>query len=194
MNQWIYVAHNRNNKWGQVAINKEWWEKLAQSIQVHQRDPWILSLSSVQPKQWPLPCVISVMLDALRFKSINNKVNDYHMCPVIDLPFLPWRKLSCSLLLWSSNLSSSHTEFWRKIAKPLQYGILWEKKPWQLRHLAPSKLRRQPLPTQSRIAACSKILLCGWSFEVPLKLSLYNLFLFYCNSSLICTPLIQNFT
>lgn len=125
-------------KEAKVAINKEWWEKLAQSIQVHQRSPWILSLSSFQPKERPLPRVVSVMLDALRFKSVNNKVNDYHMCPVINLLFLPWRKLSCSLLLWSSNLSSSQTKFWGKIAKPLQYGILWETKCWQLRRLAPS--------------------------------------------------------
>lgn len=181
-------------KEAKVGINKEWWEKLAQSIQVYQRNPWILSLSSFQPKAWPLPCVISAMLDALRFKSINNKINDYHMCPVINLPFLPWRKLSCSLLLWSSNLSSSHTKFWGKIAKPFQYGILWDMKLWQPRRVAPSKLRRQPLPTSSIITACSKILLCGWMFEVPLNLNLYNLFLFYHSSSLICTPLIQNFT
>lgn len=132
------------------------------------------------------------MLDALRFKSINNKVNDYHMCPVIELLFLPWRKLGCSFWLWSSH-SSSQTKFWGKTVKPFQYSVLWEMKPWQLRQSAPSKLRRQPLPTQPIITIYSKILLCCWVFEVPLKLNLYNLFLFYYNSSLICTPLIQNF-
>lgn len=140
-------------------------------------------------------CVISVMLDTRRFKSINNKVNDYHMLSlVINLLSLPRQKLGFSFSHWSSNSSSSQTKFWGEMAKPFPYGIQWEMKPWQFSRLAPSKLRRQPLPASSVSTVCSKLLLCEWSFEVPLELNLYNLFLFYYNSSLIGTPLIQNFT
>lgn len=137
MYQRLYEAHNRNNK-GQSGNKQRVMGKTCPEYSGPPEKSLDSSLSSFQPKEWPLPRVISVMLDALRFKSINNKVNDYHLCPVINLLFLPWRKLSCSLLLWSSNLSSSQTKFWGKIAKPLQYGILWEMKCWQLRRLAPS--------------------------------------------------------
>ena len=111
--QWIYVALNRRIKKAKGAINKEQGKK---SPRVFGSTRGILGFflwAHSSPKNGLFfPCVISVMLHALRLKTINNKLNDYHMCPVINLLFLPWWKLSCSFLHWSSNSSSSPTRCW----------------------------------------------------------------------------------
>lgn len=144
---WIYTALNRRIKKTKMAINKESKKPSRIFRSTKETLGFFHGAHSSSKNSLVFLCVISVMLDALRFKSINNKVNDYHMRPVINLVFLPWRKLGCSFLHWSSNSSFSQTKFWTRIAKPFQYGILWERKPWQLSHLAVSKLGRQPLPT-----------------------------------------------
>lgn len=89
---------------------------------------------------------LSVMLDAHRFKSINNKVNDYHMCPVIKLLFVPWQKFNCSFFLWNFNSTSSLTKCWGEIAKPLQHGV-------PLRNEALAAPTCSPVQTQKRASA-----------------------------------------
>lgn len=120
--EWTYVALNRRIKKSKVAVTTERGKKWPRIFRSTREILGFFLWAHSRPKNGLFfLCVISIMLDALRFNSINNKVNDYHMCPVINL-FLPWQKLSCSFLHWSSNSSSSQTKFWGKIAKPFQYG------------------------------------------------------------------------
>lgn len=184
----------QKDKGNQGGDEKEW-GKTSPAYPGPQRHPSsLLWADSCSQNGFFFLRVTSVMLESLGFKGTNNKVSDYHTCPVTNLLFLPWPKLGSSFSHWASNSSSSQTDVWAEVAKPLQYGIRWQATSWGLSRLGPSKLGRQPLPTSPVSTGCSQLRRGDWTSAVPPQLSLCNLFLFCCNSSLIGTPLIQNFT